>query len=245
MANSSGLSRDLSARSGRSGVTAWRRGWFLGLLLMVNSGYAEMPGYLREALARFSPEVPREWAYTVTTEKDGRRTTERFDASRPPEEQWRLLLIEDRPPTPEELAKYFKYKAGQAPGATQATFQKGDIEPGRTELVSENAERAEFTCAFREESTNSDKMLGHLRLRLTVAKQQPHIEKFSLELREPYSPVLGVKMRELLVEMNFSPPDADHPGLPARSSSHFLGRIFLVPVEENLRYTYSDFTRVP
>jgi hypothetical protein len=217
----------------------------LGSLLAATTATAELPAYLHEALGKFSPEVPREWAYTVMTERDGQRTTERFDASKPPEEQWQLLLIEGRKPTADELAKYFKYKAGQVPGATQATFQKNDIEPGSIELLREDALRAEFACAFREQSANSDKMLAHLRLRVTVAKQQPHVEKFALELREPYSPVLGVKMRELLVEMNFAPPGADRPSLPVRSSSHFLGRIFFVPVEENLRYTYSDFIRVP
>ena len=80
---------------------------------------------------------------------------------------------------------------------------------------------------------------------LTVAKRLTYVEKFALELREPYYPVLWVKMHELLVEMNFAPPDADRPSLPINSSSHFTGRIFLVPVEENLRCSYSDFARVP
>ena len=88
-------------------------------------------------------------------------------------------------------------------------------------------------------------MLGHLSLRLIVSKRQPHVERFSLELRQPYSPVLGVQMRELVVTMDFTPPDNDHPSLPGRSLSHFAGRIFLVPVEENLRYSYSAFARAP
>lgn len=206
---------------------------------------AAMPDYLRQALGKLSAEVPPGWAYTLTTERDGRQITERYDPSKPPTEQWVLLLSASRPPTQDELDKYASYKASQAPGAMQATFQRGDIEPGSMELVREDAERAEFTCAFREVSANADKMLGHLGLRLTVGKRQPHIEKFTLELRQPYSPVLGVQMRELVVTMDFAPPSNDRPSLPDRSSSHFLGRIFFVPVEENLRIAYSDFTRVP
>ncbi len=206
---------------------------------------AAMPDYLRQALGKFSAEVPPGWAYSLTTERDGRQITERYDPSKPPAEQWILLLNAGRPPTQDELDKYAKYKASQAPGAVQATFQKGDIEPGSVELVHEDAERAEFTCSFREVSANADKMLGHLSLRLTVGKRQPHVEKFTLELRKPYSPVLGVQMRELVVTMDFAPPGDDRPSLPDRSSSHFVGRIFFVPVEENLRFSYSDFARVP
>ena len=217
----------------------------LGSLASPVVAKAEIPPYLREALAKFSPEIPREWAYTVMTERAGQRTTERFDASKPPEEQWRLLLLNGLPPTSEEVAKYYKYKAAQVPGATQATFKRADIEPGSIAQVRETADWAEFTCTFRDESAAADKMLAHLRLRLLVARREPHVGKYVLELREPYSPVLGVKMRELLVEMTFGPPESGHPSLPVRGTSHFIGRIFLVPVEENLRYAYSDFVRTP
>ena len=211
------------------------------MILAVSTAAAEVPAYVREALATFNPEVPPDWAYTVMIEHDGHRTTERFDPSRVPEEQWSLLLMEGRGPTADERTKYFKYKAAQAPGAMQATFHRNDIEPGTIELAREGPEASEFTCGFRAESANSDKMLAHLRLHLFIARHQARVEKFSLELREPYSPVLGVKMRELRVEMNFAPSGADRPALPVQSSSHFSGRIFLIPVEENLRYVYSDF----
>ncbi len=245
MASLSGLFRHFRPRPPEGKAATWLLVVMLAALLAPEMAQAEMPAYLREALGKFNPEVPREWAYTVTTERDGKRTTERFDASQPPENQWQLLLMEGRPPTADEQTKYFKYKAGQAPGATQATFKRNDIEPGTVELVRETADRAEFTCAFRDESAASDKMLAHLRLRLSVTRHDPHVEKYTLELREPYSPVLGVKMHELLVEMTFAPPSAGRPSLPARSSSHFVGRIFFVPVEENLRYVYSDFVRLP
>ena len=217
----------------------------LGLLIFPASANAEISPYLREALRKFTPEIPREWAYTVMTERDGQRTTERYDASKPPEEQWHLLLMNGRPPTDDEVAKYFKYKAGQAPGATQATFKRTDIEPGSIELVRETADWGEFTCAFRDESAAADKMLAHLRLRLIVARHEPHVGMYVLELREPYSPVLGVKMRELVVEMTFAAPTDEHPSLPVSGSSHFVGRIFLVPLEETLRYAYSDFAHIP
>jgi hypothetical protein len=202
-----------------------------------------MPGFLRTALDSFRAEVPPDWAYTLTTEREGRLITERFDPSKPPAEQWALLRMDGRIPAKADLESYQKYKAGQAPGAMPATFNKGDIDPGSIELVREDPGRAEFTCKFRDQSANADKMLGHLRLRLTIRKLQPHVEKFTMELREPYSPVLTVRMRELVVTMEFAPPGDDRPSLPVRSSSHFLGSVFFISVEENLRFSYADFTR--
>ncbi len=243
--SSNAFSATVTAKYRITRASVWRRGLVLWSLLVAATAFAEMPGYLRAALGKFNPEVPPNWAYTLTTERSGQQTTERFDPSKPPAEQWSLLRTEGRAPTSEDLEKYFKYKASQTPGATQATFHKGDIEPGTIKLVHEDPDRAEFTCTFREQSTNADKMLGHLGLRLTVNKHEPYVEKFSLTLNAPYNPILTVKMRELVVTMNFSPPTGNRPSLPAESTSHFEGRIFFFSLEENLHFTYFDFTAVP
>jgi hypothetical protein len=208
--------------------------------------FAAVPDYVREALGKFNPEVPAGWAYTLTTMRnEDARTTARFDPAKPPAEQWTLLDLNGRVPTTKESTQYARARtSGGNAAAPQGTFQKGDINPASITLLGEDADRGEFSCSFRAEATGADKMLGHLQLRLTVNKHQPHVEKFALELKEPYSPVLGVKMRELLVKMSFSPPTADRPSLPALNSSHFLGRIFFIGMEENLTLTYSDLVRV-
>lgn len=219
----------------------------LGVLFAVASAAADVPDYVREALGKFTPEVPAGWAYTLTTVRNNdARTTARFDPAKPPDEQWTLLDLNGRAPTAKEAAQYARARAsGGNAAAPQGTFQKGDIDPATITLLSEDSGRGEFSCGFRAEATGADKMLGHLRLHLTVNKRHPHIEKFVLELKEPYSPVLGVKMRELLVRMSFTPPAADRPSLPAVNSSHFLGRIFFIGLEENLTLTYTDLVRVP
>jgi len=218
----------------------------LGALLAAVAAPAAMPDYLREALANFSQEVPAGWAYTLTTVRNNEaRTTARFDPAQPPAERWTLLELNGRAPTDKEAAQYRRAVSGGGSAAPQGNFQRSDIDPATIQLVSEDADRGEFTCDFRAESTGGDKMLGHLRLRLVVRRLQPHVERFSLELKEPYSPVLGVKMRELLVRMHFTPPAADRPGLPAAHSSRFLGSIFFIGMEENLELSYTDYARVP
>lgn len=222
-------------------------GLVLGILLAVASASAAVPDYVRAALGKFNPAVPAGWAYTLTTVRnDDARTTVRFDPAKPPAEQWTLLELNGRAPTAKESAQYARSRTGGGNSASpQGTFQRGDIDPASITLISEDTDRGEFLCGFRAESTGADKMLGHLRLRLTVNKHQPHVEKFALELKEAYSPVLGVTMRELLVQMSFTPPAGDRPSLPAVNSSHFLGRIFFIGVEENLTLTYTDLVRVP
>ncbi|MSU46046.1 MAG: hypothetical protein EXS42_02680 [Lacunisphaera sp.] len=237
MASLTGSSPGSRRRFGKRGALA------LAVVLAVTAGAGEMPDYVRQALAQFSTDVPKGWAYTITTVRHEQQVTERYNPARPPAEQWTLLRHNSQLPSAREIERYAKSRAGGPSAAPQATFQKADLEPGSVELVRADAERGEFRCAFRAESTGADKMLGHLSLRLIVSKRQPHIEQFVLELITPYSPVLGVKMHELLVQMKFAAPGADRPSLPAASSSHFIGRIFFIRVEEDLRVSYSDFVR--
>lgn len=238
MANLSGLFPARPRRAPKAGLLA------LAALLAAGSVAAAVPDYARAALGKFSTVVPAGWAYTLTTVRNDRdRTSARFDPAKAPAERWTLLQLNGRPPTAKEIAQYAQARAGDSTAVPQGTFQKSDIDPASIELLREDTARGEFRCAFRAEATGADKMLGHLRLRLTIGKQQSHVEKFDLELTAPYSPVLGVKMRELLVQMSFSPPGPDRPSLPAASRSHFIGRIFFIGMEETLALTYTDFVR--
>jgi hypothetical protein len=199
-----------------------------------------MPDYLRTALDGLHTTVPAGWAYTLTTVRNDRSITERFEPAKPAATQWTLLDIEDRTPTADEMEKYQRARSS-GPGGMQANFEKNDIDPGSLTLLREDDIRAEYSATFRETSTGSDKMLGHLILRLTVEKQVPHVAAYALELKEPYSPVLGVKMNELRVEVRFSAPAPDRPALPIEITSRFAGRIFFIPTGETLRLTYRDY----
>ena len=209
------------------------------------SAIAQTPDYLRTALARFNPNPPAGWAYALETTRNDRTMAELFDPSRPPGGQWTLRQFQGRAPTAEELEKYTQSRPAAGSGGMQANFQKDDIEPGSLKLIEENETRATFSATFREQSSGPDKMLGHLRLTLTVNKQPAYIERYVQELTEPYWPVLGVKMHQLRIEGSFSPPVGDRPSLPATLESHFTGRILLFSNEEKLRLIYSEFRNVP
>lgn len=242
MASLSGLS-PVSPRPTSNPRRHW---WFvLAWSLTVLPAAAEMPGYLKTALADFIPGVPPGWACTITTTRNADTLVERFDASQAPGQQWTLLQCHGRAPSNEEREKYQQSRPPDSAVGPQANFQKADIEPGSLVLVSEDGERAEFKGAFRQESTGADKMLGHLNLHLTVDQRSPHIAKYTLTLATPYSPVLGVKMYELRVEATYTAPTPEHPSLPATHTSRFKGRILFIPTEEILHVTFSDFVRTP
>lgn len=237
MASSTGSSRRSLRRS-------WPRLGVLALLALgaTTATRAELPAHVREALVHFSAELPARWAYTTTTIRKDASTSERYDPSQPTGAQWTLLSFNGRPPSEKELEKYRKLRTANPQPSSPANFQRGDIDPGSLQWVREDAGHVEYEGGFREVSAAADKMLGHLKLRLTVNKLTPHVEKFTLSLREPYSPILGVKMNRLQVEMTFAPPAPGRPSLPVSYTSHFTGRIFFIGTQEDLQVAYSDFS---
>jgi len=213
--------------------------------LATTAVFAQTPDYVKTALAHFNPNPPSGWAYTLETSRNDQTMVEHFNPTRPPGGQWTLRLLQGRSPTTGELEKYAQSRPSAGAGGTQANFQKDDIEPGSLTLIEEDQTRAIFAAAFREQSSGPDKMLGHLRLLLTVNKQPGYIEQYVLELKEPYWPVLGVKMNQLRIEARFSAPAGEQPSLPVMVESDFTGRILLFANQEKLRLIYSEFRPAP
>ncbi len=215
----------------------------IALLVAPRGLVAAQPEYLHEALGRFSTNSPAGWAYTIETIRDSRSLLERFDPSRPAGHQWSLLRNAGQEPTDKDRERYASSRPTADAGGPKANFQKEDIEPGSLQLVREDTERAEFVGSFRSAASESDKMLAHLRVRLTVHKTPAYVERYVLELTEPYWPVLGVKMNALTVTATFAAPREHAPSLPQTLKSEFSGRILLVPTTEKIEVKYSDFQR--
>ncbi|MBA4138395.1 MAG: hypothetical protein C0518_13885 [Opitutus sp.] len=205
--------------------------------------HAATPDYLREAVSRFSAEVPAGWAYTVTTTRGDEVSVERFDPSRPRGGEWTLLQRNGQAATAEDIERYRRYKAGNAPTGARATFERGDLDVESAELLREDGERAEFQVRFRGDIDQP--LLAHVFLELSVRKSPAAVERSVLRLFEPFAPAMGVRMHELAVTTLFAPPTDEAPPLPLEVTSRFRGRMFfLVPINEDVRLVYADFARV-
>jgi hypothetical protein len=202
---------------------------------------ADTPDHLSAALDRFDPNIGPDWAYTIATSRGDEKSIERFDPSRAPDSQWTLLSLNGRAPTTEESARHSSYRIATS-RSVQPIFFGRNIDRTSLRLVREDTTSWEYVARFRDDL--EDPLLAKLELHLQVAKSPTRITSFTLELTEPHSPVLTVKMISLRVETTLaSAPDG--PFLPFRTSSRFRGRVFfLKDIEENVDSVYSGYTRV-
>jgi hypothetical protein len=222
---------------------------FSGLLALACAvgASAATPDYLAKALRDFpSRNLPAGLGYETVVVRNGHRTRERYEPARPAGEQWVLLEFAGRAPTAEEISRH---RITRAKGGSSATFQTdfsaAQIDRGSLRLEQEDDDTAVFAGGFTEEAASADALLGRMSLRLTVDKRRGEITAYELRLPRPYSPVLGVKISELVAGAEFHRPAGLDLVLPRRTWSHFKGRIFLSSTLEDLEVRYGAYRRGP
>lgn len=224
----------------RRGAAAVASAVLCAAVALASPSRAEIPAYVRDALGRFPVELPPGLAYTVEAERNGERSVERYDPSQPAGARWQLLSREGREPTARELEFYASRSRDPADRGYRASFRPDQVDLGSLQLVRESATHATVRGGFHPAAVELDQMLGHLELTLLLRKQPAAVLSYRLELRGPYSPVLGVTMHELDAGAEF-----DAHGRPTRSWSRFAGRMFLKSMSEHVRATYRDFGPTP
>ncbi len=207
-------------------------------LLAAPLSRAAGPVWLEKALDRFAQTIPPDCAYTVDLTRNGETTSERFDPSQPPATRWTLLSRNGRPPTAEDLELYRRQRQGVFDPAFNATIETRQLDRGSVRIVRGDEAQAAITIGFTPAASDADKMLRHLDLSMVVRKEPAAVTAYTLKLREPYSPVLFVKMHEMSAGAEF-----DAEGRPVRTHSLFRGRIFFKSVTEQVEARFHDYTR--
>lgn len=208
---------------------------------------AALPDYLLKALRDFPrTTLPSDLGYAVEITRNERQSRERYDPSHPAAERWILLEIDGRKPTPDEVARHRRTRSTGGNAAFQADFSAAQIDRDSLKLETEDNERAVFLGGFTEAAADDDTLLGRLALRLTVDKRLGVLLAYELRLLRPFSPVLGVKIHELIAGAEYHRPPGLALNLPKRTYSKFRGRIFLSSTKEDLEVKYEEYaTSIP
>lgn len=193
------------------------------------------PPWLELALSRL-PEPASAWTSTCTLEieRNGQRSVESFDPHATPAARWTLVTRQGVPPTPGELAAYRQSRADPASTPAPTSLTAGQIDLNSLELVRESSTHATLTGGFTEEAAATDKLLARLTVTLLVRKEPAAVVYYRLDLRQPFSPLIGVRMHELEAGAEFGPD-----GAIRRSWSRFRGRVFLRAVQERVTATFA------
>lgn len=206
------------------------------------SASAAMPAIVERAIGNMPP-VTEGWAYTrETLRRDGNRI-ERFDPGAEP--SWRLLAVDGREPTREELADYAEEiaerKERNRPGTNDF---EGLAEPEGWEKLDESGERVSFRFRPRSEAFDNRAPAERLRGEMTILKNVPYVESFRLYNTEPFRVKLVARIEHIETEIRMERL-GERTYLPSAVFTSVRGSALgLKGIDEQITLRYSDFRYV-
>ncbi len=197
-----------------------------------------LPANLAGALEAFRADGPKGWAYTQTTTAGKESLEERFDPARPESERWALVAKDGRAPTPEELKVYREGKSRRVGGANAPRIQDQIDRTAATRLRAQGD--LEWWRFPMQPGAADDSSAAHLDVTFCFHLPTLTITAVEIASREPYSPVIGVSIRESRTLMTYSLPEPGRPSLLQKVDLRIRGRAFwFKSLDQTMEITYS------
>jgi hypothetical protein len=219
----------------------------LATLAFARASLAAMPPLLEQAVKSLDSQDLETWSFTITTLKDGKKTIEHHDASKPEGSRWQLVLKDGAAPTKGDVDDYLKQKAKRDENRKKDDKNeiRKTIDDASVSLVSETAERAVYNFRMKADKPDEKEMAEKIRGTVTVSKAQPFVETMELTSAGEITPIVSVKIKEFYIKMSFR-RDADHAVvLPTTMQSRMRGRaMFVKSLDSDVTVAFSDFSFV-
>jgi len=189
------------------------------------------------------------WAYTQTTQifdRDGRPEggwqVERYDPSRPEEEQWTLLLRKGEPPTDRQVRSWRRKKEKEMRRREEKSL--GEVlDFSRAQVTREDAQEIVYEVPLKKSASRrfpAEKFVAFM----TVDRTGPQLAHFSLKARESFRMVGVAKVEKIEIEAKFATVEAPYAAQPSVITASGTGRILFFRVGGSAHVTWTDFKRV-
>jgi len=189
------------------------------------------------------------WAYTQSTQifdRDGRPEgglqVERYDPSRPEEEQWTLLLRKGEPPTDRQVRSWRRKKEKELRRREEKPL--GEVlDFARAQVTREDALEVVYEVPLRKSASRrfpAEKFVAYM----TVDRAGQQLVHFSLKARESFRMVGVAKVEKVEIEAKFATVAAPHPAQPSVITASGTGKILFFRVGGSAQVTWTDFKRV-
>jgi hypothetical protein len=216
--------------------------FLLFLWLLAGTGFGAVPPELAVALKSFRTDGPRGWAFTQTTEAEGRSLTERFDPAQRDLARWTLLQKDGHLATADERRDYLEELKHRTLGETAPKLTE-QFDLGSLETVADTLDLATYQLRLKP-SESGDKTAAFLRIVIVLHKPTQTIASLELSNVAEFAPTFGVKITEMRTVMTYSLPAAGRPSLPERVTTRLRGRAFWVKsVDAYMTVVFSDYRR--
>ncbi len=182
---------------------------------------SSLPPELASALDHFRAEGPKGWAFTQTTEGQGKNRVERYDPRQRGSARWTLLLENGVAPTEEEQRRYRDTR----PPLDASSHLASQFDRAAVSLVSRDAASAVYEFALKPAS-ETDTAAAHMRARVSLDLATGAIVRVELFNFRPFKPASSLVIEEAHTVLVYAPPADGRPALPLESTMTVKGKRF-------------------
>ncbi len=217
------------------------------LLLPMHAAASDYSALLDEATSALDNHYESDWAFTETSVESEVTTVARYNPALPDGARWILLTVDGRNPTTEEVTEFRADKAGDDRGNDDGD-PENDVEelvqPDSLSLIEETDDHWLFSFVPTEDE-DDEGFFEHVDATLKIIKDGPYVEFINLQSNKPFRPQMGVKIKDFLTRLTFSPAVADGPIVPVSINIRIKARAFLfIGIDETVSISFSDYEYV-
>jgi hypothetical protein len=221
----------------------------MALFLAVAVQAAEDPLAVAErALTALDETSMDGWAFTERLIRNGTEVLLRHDPARPRGERWKVISVDGRPPTAKEIEEYTGHREkgeDEERGEGEDKEQSAVIETDSLVFIEESPTHLVYGFQPAPEGEDDDEAKAfneHVDGVLRIAKSGPYVESIEMRSREPFSPMLSVKIKEFSTIMTFAPVGDEGTVLPSSVVMNMKGRALLFKkINEKVETSYSEY----
>lgn len=220
----------------------------LGLCTLTTALRADPPELLDEAIRKWIADEDH-WAYTQRLRVQDRNKpveerVERYDPSKPDDQQWQLLEIGGRAPTPDDLKSWQRRKQRELKRRSERPLAEY-FDFDHATVAEETADLIRYEVPLRKEA-NRRVPLDKILVMVTVNKSRHELATLTAGLKETFRMALGTaKVTNFGLDIRFQSVEAKYASQPATIHASGTARVVLFfKVGAEADVSWSDFKRV-
>jgi hypothetical protein len=217
------------------------------LLFMVPVAANDHVTIVKEAFSNISNDYHQEWAFTQSTLEDDVLIVQRYDPRSPDDHRWKLITVDGRVPTVDEIAEYQDDE--------QDDFHDNDNDDDSDMVNFETLSLIEETNEYwlfqftpdvgDDEDETGRKFMQQVDGTIRISRDGNYVSYIDLRNVRPIRPAFSVKISSFSTHLTFGPAGDGGPVVPLSIDVAVKGRAMLfVTFDELESIRYSDYENV-
>jgi len=203
---------------------------------------AETPIMVETALNKLAADSTNQYSYTKKTIATESTRTIKYDPTEKGSDRWELVSVNGQPPTKEEMKSFYEEKAKNEE-KNGRSFSVVSDQMRDFSLISETDDMIKYS--YRVESEKNKKMTEKLLCEMDIYKSDTSLAEITMEITEPVSPMVSVKLEEFRVQMKFDRYQPTGSPVIAQTQTRIKGKAMLFKkIDQNVMEKYYDYQLV-